>query len=747
MEEPFQTIAHTMKRPIEFNSAEAILAIFWDPDISEMDSWALEPLDGTSVETIRQWDSFRFNYVRSNLESHAFSLEKKALSWSISSYDKLLLQATFPRGTVVEIVLLTEKGVIEKTFEPYESLGRELALDLKGCASINSMKIIVSGGNGLTGAGTIKWIGVQNSERLKAHLAMFSGYDPAWQGLLKDNSFKPSFNPTYNLIVSAVELETIRKTQLEIDWETVDRIMALEPEKLISDYVNFWDDTRYERERDFFKRLTRDGVTIAETGVLLKDEKMVRMGCRIALSLLMCRNWYDSFMANFPIGTWEHRGFVPSIIAYEIGTVMDLAGEFFTNVATNMFLRRLSENAMGTINFAIWKHEYMFHNNQLSWFTYGRLLAYCIISHHYPRARKYMELAVDEVKENLNNIMMDDGGYGEGPSYFTCIAQHAMKGLYFYSRYSKEPLEKFIPERLRHTHEFVELITSTDDSQEVLPICDGHDHVNLETNAFMAMISPDSFWSVLLDEALGRERVFSSLILENLIQGRKKYGKNRKNFIAMPFLGSAMSYRVEKEKELKIFMMGNKANTDHAHEDKGSFIIEYDRKTYAMDSGTADYANSISSLLQLADRHNMLIPYGTGSRPHPNRPNLEDIAITGSGDETSFSMHADLSSDWPGFYKKWKRSIISNEFYTLSIYDEWSLEKGVGVEFLWNTILAVEEKVSSVIVGGNMEICIDEGCSYRIFEREYPKGRIQYTIAIRKACTEGHMQTDIRILQ
>ncbi len=67
--------------------------------------------------------------------------------------------------------------------------------------------------------------------------------------------------------------------------------------------------------------------------------------------------------------------------------------------------------------------------------------------------------------------------------------------------------------------------------------------------------------------------------------------------------------------EVKLFIMGNKAGAGDAHEDKGSFVLEYAGDTFAMDPGTCDYAHPLSLTLKTCQRHNMLLPTGLAERP------------------------------------------------------------------------------------------------------------------------------------
>ena len=104
------------------------------------------------------------------------------------------------------------------------------------------------------------------------------------------------------------------------------------PEQMIGDFVNFWGDTRYCRERDYGNTLLGNGpiglaANAAIAGLLLKDKQLLRLSARFALALAMCGRWDDGMICYFPGSTFEHRCFVQSLCVQEIALALDLAGE------------------------------------------------------------------------------------------------------------------------------------------------------------------------------------------------------------------------------------------------------------------------------------------------------------------------------------------------------------------------------------------------------------------------------------
>jgi len=738
---------------ISINSAEAIITNFFDQDSLDFDKWTLKCPPNSEARKIKNWDCCKIEFNNKKSRGEVYKFYNKKLNINCFGYDNIRFFSSFPLNTIVTTKVVTDYGVLVKEHRPFMGASCELYLELNGAKIIKEIIISIKVRDlGISNC-NIKWIMLQNKKALEYHLNQFRGYDAKWKGYLKDERYKPTFVPTYNLVVNKEELELIRskyrKNKFQgIETESLEELAKKNPEDYISDYVNFWDDTRFERERDFRNQLNFTGVKLAEAGILLKNAKFLRVAARYALSMMFCENFYDSFMCNTRGCKWEHRGFVPSIIAFEVGQILDLCGEFFTEKAIEYILRRLAEDCLGTINFAVWKHDYMFHNNQLAWFTNGRLLAYSILEHHYKHIHKYTDLAYEETLENFNNIIMKDGGYGEGPSYFSCFGGHAMTGLYFYARNRGLRLEEIIPQTIKNTDSYVQAIHSTTDT-EVLPLCDGHPEFNMETVAFMANLCKGSFWEHLLLKRLEAKPKFESLIIENLLLKAKGSYSEVKSFIAMPNLGVVASHRYLMGNMLKVFVMGNKALIDHAHEDKGSFIVEYEGLTYLMDSGITNYSFTLCATLQLAQSHNMLIPYNTNDIPHPDRPNKVDIIVKGSGDKNTFTSTVDLEADWKGYYKKWNRVVKADTLDTITVIDTYLLEKGTGVIFNLNTLLEVKSTDKEVIIIGKdhkLVISIPAECQVLTEEVNYIYPKTQHRIKFIKLGTEGVIKVEMKFV-
>ena len=218
----------------------------------------------------------------------------------------------------------------------------------------------------------------------------------------------------------------------------------------------------------------------------------------------MCEHWDDGFICAFPGSNFEHRCFVQSLCVHETALILDLAGELFTDIGREFILRRIAEEGLGSINFNTWKHEYIFHCNQLAWFTPGRMLGYLTLEQTMPRAKPYTELAYADLIESLGYTILPDGGYVEGPTYFRCVARDGGLSLFYYARGRGKPYRSVIPDVMARTADFGAAVASTDESTDVIPICDARPIMEQEGVAVMAALLPDSAWVGMYHKSVAR---------------------------------------------------------------------------------------------------------------------------------------------------------------------------------------------------------------------------------------------------
>jgi hypothetical protein len=515
--------------------------------------------------------------------------------------------------------------------------------------------------------------------------------------------------------------------------EAAESARKMEFEKGIHEFAKTGGDIdTHGRTRDRDLAPLPGGPSLAVAGLVLKDADTLRAAARFALSLAMCEHWEEGFMSCFPGGPWEDRAFRRSYCCEDIAEVLDLAGEVFTDAGRIYLMRRLAEEGIGPINYVAWRHEYIFHCNQLAFFNHGRMYAYLVLEHERPRVKPYTELAYQDSVDNLRTVILPDGGYLEGPSYFTGTVNGNYEVLNHYARARGKPVASLMPDVVKQTANLAAVVASTT-KEDVIAICDADAELSGSSLKVLHELVPGSYWTTLYNKH--RTLAGEAPLAEQ--------GPPLPTFIFLPDMGPMASLRTLDGQPVKVFIMGNKADATHTHEDKGSFVLEFGAETFAMDLGICDYDDPIHNQYKQCQRHNMLAPVGMPERAHPQNPLPFDVKPTGNGDEKEFHAAIDATPGWEGYYQKWVRTWDSPSPDTLVIRDEYEVAKGDGVEFYWQTHLPCTQEGQVITITGargTVRLSVREDCQIRIDTLPLFDGKEQQRIAIRKGSPAGILE-------
>jgi hypothetical protein len=669
--------------------------------------------------------------------------------------------------------LKTDKETITKSFMSKDPL-KEYKLDLQGASEIRKIRIAFTADKKGIGIINFRWMGLQNEELYKKFLSRFEDIDTSWNMYLKPDTFKPDFEPEYGLILTKEDIEHVRdKYEGKLDELKVVKAaklaMQYPPEQMIGDYINLGFDNRYSRDHDRDKFLVGNanpnerqgcqgnaidgfGIQLAIAGTILQDEEMLRMAARYAMSIAFCTNWNMTAIGKTTGVLWDHRSYLQSMCVFHSAIILDLAGDVFTRYGKEIVLRRIVEDGMGQISFTSMKFNYIFRNNSLMLFQTGRMAGAMVAEQNYRSSGHTVPEIFDYMEQQTSNIFFEDGGFAEGPGYFTEVIRGFLVINYMYARMHDKDFKELIEPTLENSENYVAATLSTVPGQVFVPICDGsrEDQIYNDYIPFMANLFPDSYWVFLSELMKGKEDRSPSELFTLLSMGEDKGLKPTKipHFILMENNGMASSLREHNNKYLKIFVMGNSQNAGHNHEDVGSFILEWAGETYAMDPGMTYYSDPATFYYKYCQYHNMLLPYGvkTNERVHPiKRYRKGAVAPTGNGDSISFNATIDASETWDRYYKKWTRHFDSPSPDRLTIIDEYELTEGQGVEFIWNTELPVAIHGREIkIMGNNGHVLIEIPKDTEASLEKVDLGSLQHNrIIIRNKGVQGKIEINV----
>ena len=731
--------------PIPINVAEAIIEPFWDRELSGLSHWTIAPRDACALRVYQEWNAVYFEWTSSPTGGPVLEMNRD-FHVDCGRYDVLMLSATCPKGCVVKLTAHTNLGERALAFPPSEGEEHEYRLPLDGAQSITQVTIAISGVPNTPATGWLRWVGLQNTGLLDAYSKQWDFSRMKWEAYLKPTSGITNFAPRYGIFLTSEELDTLRKEHraaVAKDGASsfsrrAEAANTMDFESAIHEFANTGGEHgMHGRDRDADRASMPGGPDIATAALVTENPDALHAAGRFALSLAMSPHWEYGFMAAFPGSSWEDRPFRRSYCAQDIAEILDLAGEAFTDAGRTYLMRRLAEEGVGPINYALWRHEYVFHCNQLAYFNNGRTYAYLVLERQWPRVKPYTDLALNDTLDNLATVILPDGGYDEGPSYFSPVIRNNYKILTYYARSRGRTLAELVPATLANTANFAAVVVSTT-PESFIPICDAHGDWPSDFLEMLHQLFPNTYWTTLCN----RQRVLEGL--EPLAQ----VGPPLPAFVALPDMGPLASTRVLGSEIVKILVMGGRAGATHTHEDKGSFALEFAGETFAMDPGICDYKDPIHLQYKYCQRHNMLVPVVEGDRPRPQSPLAADVKPTGSGDETRFHASIDATPGWDGFYTKWTRTWDSPSPDSLTIRDDYALAKGDAVEFYWQTQLPATIDGNTITITGKrgvVTLSFPEDCTARIDTLPMADSAQQTRIAIRREGKSGRIDVTVRL--
>lgn len=732
-----------LRTPIPINVAEAILEPFWTPELSGLAKWRIEDGTGHGLRVRQNWSAVDFEWASKPAAGPALRMTRD-FGVDCSGYDRLLICLSMPKGCVLRAIAQTDKGPRTFVSEPAAESRAEYVVELDGATRIDTLTLEIDGGTVGNTAGWFRWIGLQSTERLPLYFGQWDHSARSWDAYLQKADFRPEFKPRYGIFLTEEELEELRSQHRQaVEKEGRSRYTDLaqtargdEPEKGIHEFVKSGGSaSAHTRVRDKDRPRLTGSPDLAVAGLVLRDADTLRMAARYALCLALSGHWETGFMSVYPGGPWEDRAFRRSYTAEDIAVILDLAGEVFSEAGRAYLMRRLAEEGVGPINYVTWRHEYIFHCNQLAYFNTGRMCAYLVLERQWPRVKPYTDLAYRDAIDNLEAVIEPDGGSLEGPGYLSPTVRENYKALKYYARARGRNVSELVPDVLKRTSDYAAVVASTT-ADDVIAICDSGASFRRDSLIVLMELVPQSYWTTIYSKQLVRE-------------GKPAVeAPPLPAFVALAHTGYLASTRRLADAPVKIFVMGNKAGAGHTHEDKGSFVLEYAGQAFAVDLGICDYEDPIHAVYKHAQRHNMLVPVGTSERACPQNPLRVDVKPVGQGDERKFHASIDATPGWERYYNKWVRRWDSPSPEVLVIRDEYELAKGTGVEFYWQTKLPVERRDRTIVIRGQRGIAtlsVPPDCTIRVEQLDLADGDQHNRIAIRKDAVQGTLEVKIRL--
>ncbi len=697
---------------IPINYAEAIIEPFWDsgesyPDhekYSRLNNYRITYTDGCLCTVGNSWTG---NFVRIEKQPegvYAVAMEREC-NIDVSGYDILRIcvsMASNGRCRMSCRIDGTESVVAE-----FDGRNQKYEFDgaIKG-RTLESVKLEFMKLNDEPTSVTLFWLGLANLRKQEEFRNAPSGFDTNWEGCFADEF---EIEPTIGLYFDKDELIGLRKKMKEPQFAPImdemrrraKESLSIVPEDYIGEFYtsgNVQVARCYEYGSIEFTHIMQD---MAYVGIIDEDTELLKHACRIALSVCCNRSWEDNMMCTFPGSTWSRRSFVIAACAHSCSVVLDLAGSLLTWHGKNIIYNSLALKGLPRLEADFHMVEYIRHCNQGVDFSTGRIAALIALCSKYPRYEARLKEAQRDLFENLESYITEEGGCPEGPSYWTYTLSGSIPSMLMLSRHFGKTMKEIVPESIRRSENYAVACLTDSENFEFIPYNDAHYHgrYNLSVIMLFALVGKNNIWKHMYQkfftpEAIGKMlSVGCSLVLapEFTDVGECEYPE----FITINDVGqTSVRFRDDKIGKVHLHMVSGVTYFAHAHQDKGSFVLEVNSKPIIIERGTGAYGSGLS--LGGAQYHNLICPLTEDGTPFAQPRFGEGLGgkvIESKYENGVFTYETDLRDAWEkDVFKSCTRSAQMQSADILTLTDSFELAKDGKVMFLLNTHGAIECK-------------------------------------------------------
>ncbi len=706
------------------NYAEAVIEAFFDGSDSNRPENRISPLTHYHMESsapaaVYAEQSWCGAEIVMNGPAPAWFTMERNCDLPIAGFDKLRIFSAVPTS-VRETIRALVDGQWQTLCEnlPGTDTSVERDYPLTGC-HLEKLSIRLEH-DGTQDRGVLyKWIGLTDTAREQAMLALTSYYPPDWEDmLLPAGDFAPHIGICFDkdeleAIRHRVQAEPLKQIYENLKAEALSHLSA-EPEKDIGAWIPH-PDNRWARTRDMHKQGHHETmIVLAFVGLIEKNTDMMKMAVRMALSAAHCTHWTEGEVMGALNGSpWHHRSFTEEGFCRGCALVLDWAGGWITEHGKESIIDALVMKGLPRLESDFKRMEYIRTMNQGIVFSSGRIFGLLACAHFYPRYQSQLAEAERDLHEMIADYVLPDGGTPEGPTYWDYTFSHVMPILYALSRYHGTTFRQSLTPVLEKTglHALAQL-SITGNGASHLPVNDAgtYPYSPLLLSAYHKLTGKEDYAKLLAlvmegNNAGGMTAVNIIILSPDKIPAPEKYVQN--GYFAMPDLGQARIIRPFRqadgnESRASLSFYTGMADMGHFHMDKGSFILETEEEALLIDRGTLPYSHPDIQTAQMPEYHNLLFPELSGTRPRQNPTRDGAYLVRSSYENGIFEAVGDITRCWnDSRILKSTRRIVSEDGNTYLFEDTMELSEAAPVSFLCGTLFPCEVMDNGVLVHGD----------------------------------------------
>ena len=684
---------------IAINYAESIFEPFYDggesypnhEKYSVLKNYKLSYGDGVISNISQTWFSVCVNIQEQTNDEYLTVMERE-ISLDIGNYDIFRIFAAVPKAFSFRVFceidgisrLVIEASGNDSTGEYNGKIegGRVTRIRLEFRASQNGL------------LANLHWMGLSNSAKEAEMVSRKNSFGEDWEGCFKDDF---EIKPEISMYFSEGDLPSLRKKISKQPFKAImDDIrkvasedMLLNPEDDIGEYIGVHD-RRFVRDRDMKKESYLGAMgRLSFVGIIDENTDMLKMSCRMALSIAHSKTWTEGVIGNLPGATWHHRSFTEETALTACASVLDLAGSLLTWHGKNIIYDAMIMKGLPRVEADFKTVDYIREMNQGIVFSTGRINGLIALTKRYPRYEAWLLEAEKDLFSMIDNYIQLDGGVLEGPGYWNYTFHNILPVFYALAKFHNLPLSEYMHENIKLTSKFgLALMSDIGDGTRHLPINDAHTlSYHPIIPAVFCQICDEDIWGKIYANTLAYlpKQPFNSPPFTEF-----KYAKEflilapepneppseivRTGFSHFQDSGQTSLRQMSEIGTIHLHLISGPAFFSHCHGDKGSFILEVDKKPIFIDRGVCQYGNSYVFVIGKAYNHNILSPENRGGFEinQPPRNSFGGQVLKAEFENGRLHYITDLKNAWEeGVFKKYLRHITSQSPLSYTIVDEY----------------------------------------------------------------------------
>lgn len=684
------------------NPAEGILFPFFDRKMLRPEGMQVYSAPGVSWDQGLHWLSFSWSAQKQ--EETLLSLTTTC-DIDISEFDRAFVHGSFPDRLRVEMILVVdgeERTVIRESLQHAREAEFEAPVSGKKLtkATIRLIPEIT-----MT-TSTTGWLFIAGFAHAAKREAL---YEPAfpndWYESVKDRLEDINCEQSLGVWFDDDQLKQARQNAVSDTYQPLMERLRNDANACMTESIpermHFATESRALQKNYMFARpheatywrgLVYPSRICAFVGMLDSNPEMLQYAARCAMAMATRTDWSWGLYRT-PGASWFGVPGQRAQMLLATMEVLDWAGSAFTKRGVNKCWDTAMQHGVGHLLNCMTESEWLYTHNHGINGAVTLCLAGLALAKRSPRGKWLLDIAEGMLAETVQRVVLEDGATEEGPGYWGGVM--AQLGILIpLARYHGLSIREYIekmnwPLGLLKTHEYLLTFLSNDQSVPAgtyLPFSDSG-------WIMKALGRPEALSVVAAISNDPRMQALHTRRIKNIAQDFEGASSGPQSlflvppttddiavfspeFHVLPKHGTLTSRRESALGSIRLNLFGWQGNSfGHAHEDKGSIILEVDGECLLIDPGVTIYNDPRTPLLKCADHHNLLVPLDSdGEALHQNINCHAPILATGTQVGTHLQAKIDITQAWEGQCLSNHRSIESKDPTHFVMHDEMSFE-------------------------------------------------------------------------